>query len=277
MCGPPHRIVRTLGVFVVLSCLSALAAGEALRVTCTTTLLSCVARGIGGQYVEVTTIVPFGMCPGHFDLTPREAAALRKADLVLAHGFERFLDDVKAGNPDMAITKVSAAGNWMVPPVQKAGARAVTEVLCMRRPALAETFRANLAAYLHAVDKTVLRQQGELKQFYGTHVLCSIMNRELVEWFGFEVIAAFPRDEDLSAKTLADIIRMAKRRGIQLVVDNRQSSGKVGRTFAAELTAPLVVLNNFPPDKVGPAAYISALTENRVALLAAMAGPIRKQ
>src|SRR6056297_188524 len=64
---------------------------ERLRVTCTTTALSAVVQAVGGDRMEVQTIIPFGMCPGHFDLTPGEADKLRNADVILCHGFERFL------------------------------------------------------------------------------------------------------------------------------------------------------------------------------------------
>lgn len=272
-----RSLVRSLGVLaVLLSCLSVFAADDALCVICTTTHLSCATKGIGGRHVEVTPLVPFGMCPGHFDITPREAQALGKAELVLAHGYERFLEDVKASNPRIAVTKVGVDGNWMVPEVQKAGARAVTELLCARRPAMAAMFRGNLAVYLRGVDEAAGAEQAKLKRFQGTRVLCSSMNRQFIEWLGFDVLAAFPRDEDISAKALADIVLRAKANSVRLVIDNRQSSGKVGRTFADELGVPLVVLNNFPPDGPGPAAYSRALGENCRKVLKAILGATRK-
>lgn len=243
------------------------AADGPLRVTCTTTHLSCVVRTIGRDHVDVTAIVPFGMCPGHFDLAPREAEALGRADLILAHGFERFLEDVRAGHPTIAVTTVPVPGNWMVPEIHRAGAKAVADLLCASRPGLEDTFRAHLDAYLHDLDALLRQQAPEQARRQGRRVLCSVMNRDLVEALGLDVLAAFPRDEDLSARGLADIVLPARRAGIAMVIDNRQSSGKVGRTLATELGVPLVLLTNFPPDAPGRQGYLAALERNYSALL----------
>ena len=249
------------------------AADEPLRLSCTTSHLGCVAQAIGGPYVQVTTIVPFGMCPGHFDLNPREAEALTKADLVLCHGFERFLDDVKAAQPGMEITRVAVAGNWMVSEVQEAGAKALTQLLCEHRPAHAESFRHNLTEYLRVISQAVADQVRELETLKGTRVICSSMNRDVVESLGLGVHAVFPRDEDISAKDLTTIVLSARQAGVRLVIDNRQSSGKVGRTLATELGVPWVLLTNFPPEGIGKDGYAVALEQNRAALLKAGVAP----
>lgn len=248
-------------------------ADEPLRLSCTTSHLGCVAKAIGGSRVDVTTIVPFGMCPGHFDLSPRQAAALAEADAILCHGFERFLADVKAAQPDLRTVKVPVDGNWMIPSVQKAGAEALAGLLCEYRPTDAEVFRKNFADYTRAIDKVEQTRMRELARVKGTVVVCSSMNRDLVESYGLRVHAAFPRDEDISAKELAKVAVSARDAGVRLVVDNRQSSGKVGRTLADELGIPLVMFTNFPPETAAANGYIAAYEQNCAVLRKALLAP----
>lgn len=254
---------------VFVFCLSGQAEDDLLHLSCTTSHLACVSQAIGGAHVDVTTIIPFGMCPGHFDLNPREAQALANADLVLCHGFERFLDDVRAAQPEIRITRVAVRGNWMIPEVQKTAARTLTEVLCEQLPAYAAMFRKNHEEYCRKIDVAARGQMQDLTRMKETRVACSSMNQDLVEALGFKVIVAFPRDEDISAKVLVELVTRARSDGVRLVIDNRQSSGKVGRTFAVELGVPVVVLTNFPPENAGAEGYFMALSQNTGALVEA--------
>lgn len=61
-----------------------------------------------------------------------------------------------------------------------------------------------------------------------------------------EVLATFGRGEDMSARTLADILQAVKGQKVDGVVDNLQSGAKSGLPLALELGVPHVVLSNFP-------------------------------
>jgi hypothetical protein len=72
---------------------------------------------------------------------------------------------------------------------------------------------------------------------------------------------------------MRDIIAAGRREGAELVVENRQSSGKMGATIARELGVPIVVLNNFPDIAGNDGArspYVETLTGNCEALLDAL-------
>ena len=84
-----------------------------IETVCTTTQLSAILDAVGGGHFEITTIIPFGMCPGHFDLSPQEARKLIEAPLVFCHGYERFLDDIQFGATD-SIVRIELPENWMI-------------------------------------------------------------------------------------------------------------------------------------------------------------------
>ncbi|MGI5922440.1 MAG: metal ABC transporter substrate-binding protein [Lentisphaeria bacterium] len=239
---------------------------EPLRVLCTTTQLGAATTAIGDNDVAVTTIIPFGVCPGHFDLSPRQAEKLRQADMVFFHGYERFLTTLAAGMPDMAVQRVEVAGNWMIPAVHRQGASVLTELLSAKRPERREQFAARLAQYLRDIDAAVAAQAPIVAALRDRPVLCAAMNSDVVADLGCAVAGVFPRDEELSAQRLAALISTGKKAHVSLVIDNLQSGGKGGATIARELGVPLVVLTNFPTSE----GYPATLRQNAAALQAAL-------
>lgn len=251
--------------------LSASGPAEDLRITCTTTLLSSAVKAIGKDRVKVHTIVPVGMCPGHFDISPAEVERIRNSDLMLAHGFERFLDDLLADSKGrIPIVRVSINANWMIPEVQAMAACKVTDILASKRPDMESFFRNNLTYYTNAIHQADMEISAKFSKFSNTPIVCSEMNTNFVQWFGFNIVATFPRDEDISVKTMSEIILKAKKKHVSVVIDNLQSSGKVGKTLAGELGVPLVMLSNFPGKDKGSSPYIHVFKENCARLLSAI-------
>lgn len=235
-----------------------------LRVTCTTTLMSSVVKAVGDDKVDVNVIVPFGMCPGHFDLTPGEADKLRNADMVLYHGFEQFLEGVETSRETRMI-KAGVHGNWMIPTIHTQAIERIESVLAEATPEASDFFAKKADSYSRAVAKEAQRCTKLLKPIQGARVVCAKMNRDLAEWMGLEVVALFPRDEAVSVKALHKILTEGKNQQASLVVDNRQSSGKIGRTIANELDVPFAMLSNFPEagsPVPGAQPYLAALSNN---------------
>lgn len=274
-----RKISRTLlwGLIIGLACrtLIPVVNGDEqtndLQIICTTSLLSSAAEAVGEDRIEVHTIIPFGMCPGHFDLTPGEVQKIRNANLLLCHGFEHFLKGVDMGKTEVVQTNVK--GNWMIPDIHTQAVQWVLGVLTARRPELAVYFSKRAESYLHEIHAAKNNMRSEIIKHKNLPVICSSMNRDLVEWMGFTVIADYPRDEDVSVKTMHNITTKGQEMKIRLVIDNKQSGGKVGRTIAEELNIPFVLLSNFPETpstNAGGYAYIQTLSNN----FASVANPL---
>lgn len=246
-----------------------------LQVLCTTTFLGAVTAAIGGAAVDVHTIIPHGMCPGHFELRPGDAEALRRADLLFLHGYERFMRSLverERTGRETAVVRVDAGGNWLVPDVQRRAARGVTEALTTHLPNRRAALERRLDAYLHDVAEAE-HSLAELRaSLRGTPVLCSEMISPFVRWLGLEVVDTFGRDEAMSLEALRKSLGLARQHGVRLVIENRQSSGKMGRTLGRELSVPVAVLSNFPALQApgaGVTPYRRLVTDNADALRAA--------
>jgi len=68
--------------------------GEKLQVIATTSIVADVVKNIGGDLIDLTTLIPPGSDPHTFEPTPRDAAAVAKAHVVFINGagLEQFLE-----------------------------------------------------------------------------------------------------------------------------------------------------------------------------------------
>ena len=73
-----------------------LSPGAKLGVVATTSILADVVGRIGGDEIELLSLIPIGVDPHAFEPSPRDAQALSEADVVLINGFglEAFLEDL---------------------------------------------------------------------------------------------------------------------------------------------------------------------------------------
>lgn len=239
-----------------------LQAATPLRVVASTTLLEGIVAAVGGNRVAVSAVIPYAMCPGHFDLSPHTAKTIATADLFLQHGFEAFARGLTFAGDGPRRVVLSVAGNGMIPAVHREITAQVVDALCQAQPAFAAVFQTNALAYNLRIDEAEAAVQEVRGKLAGVPVLAAVMNAPFVDWSGCKVIGTFPRDEGLSARALGTLLQQGKQEGVRLIVDNQQSLGRTGRKLADELGVPLIVLSNFPPLENGgyPAALQASLS-----------------
>ncbi len=232
------------------------------EVVCTTTHISAVVDVVGGGLFETHTVIPYGMCPGHFDLSPGEARILIEAPLILQHGYEQFLKGIDFGSKKSLIT-IGVKGNWMVPDINREAALKVSEILSGILPEHSDTFHATARKYRAETAALGDSLRGLLSAYQDIPVICATMNRDFLEWTGLHVLSDYPRDEDMSIQMMQSVIVEGRKKGVKCVIDNKQSSGKVGQTIAGNLGVPFVVLTNFPDTETGAGnAYFAAFRDN---------------
>src|SRR5262249_40609041 len=85
------------------------AASTPLKVVATTTIIADVAKNVGGEWVEVTSLVPPDADAHAFDPTPQDALNVSQADVVLAAGagYEAFLNGLVGNAANVPLVRVS--------------------------------------------------------------------------------------------------------------------------------------------------------------------------
>ncbi len=226
-------------------------------VTVSTSLMAGIVRAVAGDRVVVNSLIPPRLCPGHFDLTARQAAATEASALFLAHGFEPFLAELAARMAGRHAV-LNVGGNAMVPKRHIVLAAHVRDALLPLLPGAVDAVRGNTDAYIARVltDTDALRES--MAPVSGRPVLASVQNAEVLTWMGLDVVGAFPRDEAAAAQTIAALVASGRSRKVALVADNRQSAGKLGAQLAADIGCRFTLLSNFPDDATAE-GYVNAL------------------
>ena len=84
--------------------------GEKLPVVATTTIVADIVRNIGGDRIELDTLLPIGADPHSFQPAPRDLARLAQAEVIFVNGagLEEFLLPlIEGANPDARLVDVS--------------------------------------------------------------------------------------------------------------------------------------------------------------------------
>ena len=243
-------ILLTLAV-LPLGCTSE--ATPNLKVVTTTSLIASIVEKVGGDKVDVANIIPPAQCPGHFDVKPSDVLMLADAKLFLMHGWqgELFTQQLiqSANNPELKVISLNIPGNWMTPTVQAQAIGNITSTLAEIDPENASYYQSNAQSELAAITTKGNELEAKLAavNLSQVNVICDEQVTDLAQWAGFNVVASYPRPEDISAKKMQELIDQGKQAGVALVIGNLQSgTSDAGVTMASGIGAVQVTLSNFP-------------------------------
>ena len=224
-----------------------------------TTMIEAVVKEIGGPTVASQSLVPGGMCPGHFDIKPRQMQEIERSDLFLYHGWEHWLPKVtQATGLGTQIVGIDIPQNWMVPDIHIEAIHRVRDLLISLEPDLEAYYSKRALEYENAVLREAQAVCKAFRAFEETPVICSELQTDFLIWAGFDVLGTYGRGESMSPKAIENLIATGRQHNVRLVLDNRQSGPSVGAGIAEEIGARHVVLTNFPVE----GSYLDALRSN---------------
>ncbi len=297
-----HR--RVLAVLVLAGAVSlAACAGDSegddgrLSIVATTSVIGEFAARVAGDDASVTSLVPRGVDPHSFELSPRDARRIVGADLVLVNGYglegglievvtenmsgEARLILVTAGLTPLgggaAATVTDGAAElegdphfWLSVPNAIAYVERIAEEIALADPEHATGYRDRAAAYvreLRAVDaevRAILDEvPAERRRLVVFHDAFGYLARDL----GFEVTEALlpvSASAEVSAARVAEVIEAIDREGIRAVYREPQFGSTLLEVIAAESGASVLTLRSIPDDEV--TTYVELVRTNALAL-----------
>jgi len=276
------------------------AAGDKLPVLATTSIVADVVRQVGGDYVQVTTLLPLGADPHTFEPRPQDAAAIADATLVFANGagLEEFLQpllesagatdklvEVSQGIELLPLTGEEAhhdAGDphtWMDPNNVMVWTENIAAALSAADPAHADAYRANAAAYqeqLRALDEWIRAQVApipvEQRLFVADHATWGYF----AEAYGFRqvgtITGSFSTGASSSAQELAALEDEIRSFGVRVILVGSDVNPSLAEQIAADTGARLVrVYHGSLTPADGPAAtYLDFMRYNVTAIVDAL-------
>jgi zinc transport system substrate-binding protein len=180
--------------------------------------------------------------------------------LVLSHKWENWIGRLKvqAGNRGVLYKQAQTEGNWMVPYIHVRAAEEIKNMLVYMDADNGKYYEDNFTDYVFRINFAAEEVKKQLENAYGKKVISNEQIKDFLEWIGFEVVAAYGKSEDLTAKKLAYLAGEGKKRGVKIVVDNLQAGAGTGRELADNINAKQCVISNFP---IGN-SYVNTLKDN---------------
>jgi len=264
-----------------------------LRVVTTIGVLADWARQVGGDRVEVTSLLTGNESPHTYEIKPADVKSIADARILfrVGLGMEDWLNPAieNSGNKKLVIIDVAAGatgviagdahdryGNphiWLDPEYAKTGIENLVRELVRLDPKGESLYRAHEAAYFVQLDS--------LSQAIGAQV-ASLADRRFISFhdawpyfcrrFGLEVVATvepIPGQEP-SARDLARLVDLIRREHIRVVTTEPQLASALPDMLAKETGVKVVVLN--PLESGG--GYIAALGRAAESLTAGLGASI---
>ncbi len=238
-----------------------------IKVVATTTHIASLVFEIGKNKVEVITLVPGSMCPGNFDYDPGTMKKIARSKLLINHVWEKWVVNLlnKIDNKGILNKPAATPGNWMIAEINIKAAPEIAAILAVSDIPDKEYYQKNLKNYIKKVEflSAGIRKTANYK---GIKVICSEQQKDFLVWLGFDIIKTYGRPEDLNIREMANIMNIAKKEKVRLVVDNLQNGENTGLQIAKDLKVSHITLSNFPFNS----SYCETLQQNMKSIEKAM-------
>lgn len=235
-------------MYILLCVVMLSASAESITVVCTTTALESIAEDVGGDKVDVISLVQPGVCPSHFDVRPSHIAEVGEASLIVYHGVEPWLEDLIKASGNESAERLQLTGPWNTAELAVKKIEEIRDALSRVDPENRKYYEENAARAVEEMTATAgsINAEAESLTVGAVPVLCMEWQQSFVEELGFSVVGTYAPPETLSIKDVSDLITTGKNEGAILVIDNLQSGTDVGSEIAAAIGGYHVVLTNFP-------------------------------
>jgi ABC-type Zn uptake system ZnuABC Zn-binding protein ZnuA len=291
MPNPAIAAIQTATFFLSFS--APLAFAAPLKVVATLPILKEFAEHVGGEHVQVTSLITGFESEHSYSPKPSDLRVINEARLLLeiGLGLEVWVQGLvkNAGSPGLHVVTTSrdisiirdaddpdSQGNphiWLDPENAKIMTRHIAQALIEADPANALEYRTNLDNYL----KRLSDSEQEL-----TRHVAVLRDRRIVTYhpawpyfarrFGFRIEGDIIRQVG-SEPTAAQLARLAgrmKTEKIKVIVSEPQLNQKLAQTLARETGARIVLLSTLPGAIKGTETYLSMLQYDITKLVEAL-------
>jgi zinc/manganese transport system substrate-binding protein len=266
--------------------------GEVVAVA-TTTIVGDLVRSVGGEGVQVDTLVPADADPHDHEPRPSDAVALAEADVVVKSGgdLDEWLDDLidNAGGDATEVTLLDSVREigadphwWQDPRNAMLATEAVRDALAEADPDGRRAYERNAAAYvreLRALDEKIercmRRVPREKRKLVTTHdSLGYFAERYGIEVIG-SVIPSLSTQAQPSAKDVDALVEQIENEGVEAIFPEAAVSQRLERAISRESGAEVgrqLWTDSLGGEGSGAETYVDAMRANADALAQGMSG-----
>ena len=241
------------------------ASAAPLNVFVTVPTLKTFVKTIGGEKVQVTSMIKPGQNPHTFSPTPQQITALANASLYLKSSdlFERaWMSRIRSVNPGMKVVEINPTPNalesddghdhhhegdphfWTNPKTAIAMADAIGNALIAIDPAHADLYKENLNQFtttLSSVDDQIRHKLRGLKKttFLVVHPAWS----HFANAYNLTQVAIEHEGKPPGGRAMAALIELAKREEISVIITQPQFSQQSAKQLADAIDGEIVTVD----------------------------------
>jgi zinc/manganese transport system substrate-binding protein len=299
-----RRVVAATGALTALVLLAGCGSSQgsttpatpgSLTVVASTNVWGSVASAVAGRDAHVTSIINDPAADPHsYESTPADAAAISRADLVVANGggYDTFVDKVTATDSTVKAKTLEAFDLrpdkaddnehvWFDPTTVKAVANQIAQRLSQAEPQEAAGLQQRAQAFTAQVDRIAQQTAAIGTARPGTKVISTEpVAHYLLRTAGVQDVTpqdfvdAVENDSDPSAASLQEVRNALTARQVTALVFNPQTETPVVqglRDTASGVGVPVVQVTETLP--AGVAGYLQWVDGTRAALAKAVGAP----
>jgi ABC-type Zn uptake system ZnuABC Zn-binding protein ZnuA len=288
----------TAGIFLALLMLSSLMcfspqnAAAATRVAVTIFPLAAIAEEVGGEKVDITTIVPFGSDPHHFELTPAQARAVHEANVIFligGHFDEWILSSETVGSETCLVVELHQAFKdsllpvghsfnphfWLDPLYAKEIARIAKMALCTVDLSNCDFYAERASAFMAELDRVTATSRARLEKtgftdYVALHPAWTYFARR----FGIRERATIEvsHHAEPSVKHITAVINQMKQEGIAFIVAEEFATIGLAESVASESGAQIIILDPLGGEDVPGRDSYSGLIDYNIGIIESRTG-----
>lgn len=247
-----------------------------LKVLATTTQIAALATVVGGDRIELNSILKSGVDAHEYQATPQDVRAAAEAQLILKNGagLEKWLDKITENSgthapivdtsKGVALRKGDEEEPGGDPHIWQSAANAILMLNNVRDgmvaadPANAATYTANAAAYekkLNDLDQYIIQQIATIpeanRKFVSNHDAFGYYTDRYGLTYVGSIIPSMDSSFEPSAQELAALVKAIKAQGVKAIFTESSISPALAKQIAAE-TGVKVVDGALYGDSLGP-------------------------
>ena len=235
--------------------------------------LQCVVQDLCGNQTEILSLVPPGMCPGHFDISPAQVNQLCKCRILLLFDFQKRIEDslLRIKEKGLKIGSIHALPGLCVPETYLAACRDACNILSQQYPDRKDRLSRRLKLIEERLENLSNGLFVQIKRsgLNSAKVLASDHQAQFCNWLGLDVIATFVGSDIETVSNINRCIQKADEHTVGFIIANRQEGTALANALAERLGARTVVFSNFPETVINRDNFDRLLVENVQALLSA--------
>ncbi len=221
-----------------------------------------VVEQLGGDLVEVTSMLPPGGLPHAYEPTPQQMRRLSRSDLYVRIHVEfedAWWEKIANVNPGMfvvdsteGIERLEDSGHgsahdphmWLAPPLVKQQAAAICEGLIHVDPEHADSYRAGKTVFLQQLDELDLEIRETLSDLSSrTFLVFHPSWSYFAQTYNLEQLSIEIEGKEPGAAELMQVIKAAQKHNLRVIFVQPQTSRRSAETIARQIGADVAVLD----------------------------------